>query len=169
VRTAVLPSAVPQVSASTVNRKLAAVSTFYAYQARNGAEVGDLSWTRRRRSQPWLTRKLKIITKAVLDALAAPRGGGDPRTRKRRSTPTAPTSANRRPGRRARSRLAVVQPAAEKKIVTRMRTHYDAVQQLQAQGLSKAAISRKLGRHPATVRKFASARGSTPVHMTSVL
>jgi len=39
---AVLPSAVPQVSASTVNRKLAAVSAFYAYQARNGAEVGDL-------------------------------------------------------------------------------------------------------------------------------
>ena len=39
---AVLPSAVPQVSAATVNRKLAAVSSFYAYQARNGAEVGDL-------------------------------------------------------------------------------------------------------------------------------
>jgi DNA-binding NarL/FixJ family response regulator len=39
-----------------------------------------------------------------------------------------------------------------------MRTHYDEVQQLQAQGLSKAAISRKLGRHPATVREFASAR-----------
>jgi integrase/recombinase XerD len=39
---AVLPSAVPQVGASTVNRKLAAVSAFYAYQARNGADVGDL-------------------------------------------------------------------------------------------------------------------------------
>jgi integrase/recombinase XerD len=39
---AVLPSAVPEVSASTVNRKLAAVSAFYAHQARNGAEVGDL-------------------------------------------------------------------------------------------------------------------------------
>ena len=39
---AVLPSAAGQVSASTVNRKLAAVSAFYAYQARNGAEVGDL-------------------------------------------------------------------------------------------------------------------------------
>jgi integrase/recombinase XerD len=39
---AVLPSAVPQVSAATINRKLAAVSTFYAHQARNGAEVGDL-------------------------------------------------------------------------------------------------------------------------------
>jgi len=39
---AVLPSAVPQVGASTVNRKLAAVSTFYAHQARNGADVGDL-------------------------------------------------------------------------------------------------------------------------------
>jgi integrase/recombinase XerD len=31
-----------EVSASTVNRKLAAVSVFYAHQARNGAEVGDL-------------------------------------------------------------------------------------------------------------------------------
>jgi integrase/recombinase XerD len=39
---AVLPSAVPQVSASTINRKLAAVSAFYAHQARNGADVGDL-------------------------------------------------------------------------------------------------------------------------------
>jgi hypothetical protein len=39
---AVLPSAAAEVSASTVNRKLAAVSAFYAHQARNGAEVGDL-------------------------------------------------------------------------------------------------------------------------------
>src|ERR1022692_4261447 len=39
---AVLPSAVPEVSVLTVNRKLAAVSSFYAHQARNGAEVGDL-------------------------------------------------------------------------------------------------------------------------------
>jgi integrase/recombinase XerD len=38
---AVLPSAV-QVGAATVNRKLAAVGAFYAHQARNGAEVGDL-------------------------------------------------------------------------------------------------------------------------------
>jgi integrase/recombinase XerD len=33
---------VPAVTASTVNRKLAAVSAFYAHQARNGAAVGDL-------------------------------------------------------------------------------------------------------------------------------
>src|SRR5712691_1724473 len=39
---AVLPSATARVGASTVNRKLAAVSAFYAHQARNGAEVGDL-------------------------------------------------------------------------------------------------------------------------------
>jgi integrase/recombinase XerD len=39
---AVLPSAAAQVTAATVNRKLAAVSAFYAHQARNGAEVGDL-------------------------------------------------------------------------------------------------------------------------------
>src|SRR6266852_6031562 len=39
---AVLPSAAGQVTAATVNRKLAAVSAFYAHQARNGAGVGDL-------------------------------------------------------------------------------------------------------------------------------
>ncbi len=37
-----LPSAAAEVSVSTVNRKLAAVSAFYAHQARSGAEVGDL-------------------------------------------------------------------------------------------------------------------------------
>ena len=41
-RVAVLPSAAAEVRAATVNRKLAAVSAFYAHQARNGAEVGDL-------------------------------------------------------------------------------------------------------------------------------
>ena len=39
---AVLPSATAHIGASTVNRKLAAVSAFYAHQARNGADVGDL-------------------------------------------------------------------------------------------------------------------------------
>jgi integrase len=39
---AVLPSVTAEVAASTVNRKLAAVSAFYAHQARNGAGVGDL-------------------------------------------------------------------------------------------------------------------------------
>jgi site-specific recombinase XerD len=38
----VLPSAREQVGAATVNRKLAAVSAFYAHQARSGAGVGDL-------------------------------------------------------------------------------------------------------------------------------
>ena len=37
---AVLPSVAAEVSVSTVNRKLAAVSAFYAHQARNGAGVG---------------------------------------------------------------------------------------------------------------------------------
>ena len=37
-----LLSAAAHVTAATVNRKLAAVSAFYAHQARNGAEVGDL-------------------------------------------------------------------------------------------------------------------------------
>ena len=53
---------------------------------------------------------------------------------------------------------AVVQPQEEKKIVTRMRTHYAAVQELQAQGLPLAVIGRKLGLHRATVRKLAAAR-----------
>jgi integrase/recombinase XerD len=39
---AVLPSAAAEVAASTVNRKLAAVSAFYGHQARSGAGVGDL-------------------------------------------------------------------------------------------------------------------------------
>jgi integrase/recombinase XerD len=39
---AVLPSVTAYVGASTVNRKLAAISAFYAHQARNGADVGDL-------------------------------------------------------------------------------------------------------------------------------
>jgi integrase/recombinase XerD len=39
---AVLPSSVPEVSVATVNRKLAAVSSFYAHQARNGTGPGDL-------------------------------------------------------------------------------------------------------------------------------
>ena len=37
-----LPSVTAHVGASTVNRKLAAVSAFYAHQARNGADVGDV-------------------------------------------------------------------------------------------------------------------------------
>jgi hypothetical protein len=39
-----------------------------------------------------------------------------------------------------------------------MHEHHAAVQQLSAQGLSKAAIRRKLGPRHATVRKFATAR-----------
>ncbi|MFY1673615.1 transposase [Plantactinospora sp. WMMB334] len=52
----------------------------------------------------------------------------------------------------------MVQPLPEKKIVTRLRANYTAVQELAAQGMSKAAIGRKLGLHQATVRKFANAR-----------
>ncbi len=37
---AVLPSSVPEVSLATVNRKLAAVSAFYAHQARNDEGPG---------------------------------------------------------------------------------------------------------------------------------
>jgi DNA-binding NarL/FixJ family response regulator len=51
----------------------------------------------------------------------------------------------------------VVQPLPEKKIVVRMRERHTAVHQLRAQGLSKSAIGRRLGLHPATVRKIANA------------
>jgi transposase len=54
----------------------------------------------------------------------------------------------------------VWQTPAEKKIVTRMRENYAAVQHLHAQGLPKTVIGRKLGLHPATVRKFATARSA---------
>ncbi len=51
----------------------------------------------------------------------------------------------------------VVQTVPEKRIVTRLRENHQAVQELRAQGMSKAAIGRRLGLHPATVRKFANA------------
>jgi transposase len=51
----------------------------------------------------------------------------------------------------------LVQPLPEKKIVVRMRERHAAVHQLRAQGLSKSAIGRQLGLHPATVRKIANA------------
>jgi transposase len=54
----------------------------------------------------------------------------------------------------------VVKPLPEKKIVIRLREHHAAVQELHAQGLPKAAIGRKLGLHPATVRKFIQARSA---------
>jgi transposase len=46
----------------------------------------------------------------------------------------------------------------EKKIVTRMREQHAAVHELYGRGLSKAAVGRQLGLHPATVRKLAHAR-----------
>jgi site-specific recombinase XerD len=44
-RVAVLPSVIPHVAASTVNRKLSALSAFYCHQARHGADVGELLTT----------------------------------------------------------------------------------------------------------------------------
>ncbi|RSM67896.1 hypothetical protein DMH04_47860 [Kibdelosporangium aridum] len=52
----------------------------------------------------------------------------------------------------------VANPLPEKKIVTRMREHYAAVQHLRGQGLSNPAVGRKLGLHAVTVCKFAQAR-----------
>ena len=42
---AVLPSAGPQVGAASVNRKLSALSAFYAHQVRHGVDVGELLTT----------------------------------------------------------------------------------------------------------------------------
>lgn len=52
----------------------------------------------------------------------------------------------------------VLQLAPDKKIIARMREQYSAVQELYGRGMSKAAIGRELGLHPATVPKLAQAR-----------
>jgi transposase len=52
----------------------------------------------------------------------------------------------------------VARTLPEKKIVTRMREQHTAVHELRERGLSKATIARRLGLHPATVRKLATAR-----------
>jgi transposase len=52
----------------------------------------------------------------------------------------------------------ITAPLPELKVVTRLRSQYTAVHELRAQGMSKAAIGRKLGLHQATVRKLANAR-----------
>jgi transposase len=52
---------------------------------------------------------------------------------------------------------ALHNPVLEKKIVARMRHQYTAVQRLRGEGLSKSEIGRRLGLHPATVRKLANA------------
>ena len=57
----------------------------------------------------------------------------------------------------------VVKPLPELRIVTRLRTQYAAVHELREQGMSKAAIGRKLGLHQATVRKLADARSVADV------
>ena len=53
---------------------------------------------------------------------------------------------------------SVVRTLPEKKIVTRMGEQHSAVHELRERGLSKAVIARRLGLHPATVRKLATAR-----------
>lgn len=58
----------------------------------------------------------------------------------------------------------VVQPPLrELKIVTRLREQHAAVHELREQGMSKAAIGRKLGLHQATVRKLAGASSADDV------
>nr|WP_174190143.1 ISL3 family transposase [Nocardia barduliensis] len=52
---------------------------------------------------------------------------------------------------------------AELKVVRRFRHHHAAVHRLLDQGLSKSAIARELGLHPATVRKFASSMTVDPL------
>jgi transposase len=57
----------------------------------------------------------------------------------------------------------VVQPPKELKIVARLREQHAAAHELWGQGMSKAAIGRKLGLHQATVRKLVSARSADDV------
>ena len=94
---AVLPSAAAEVTASTVNRKLAAVSAFYAHQARNGAGVGDLlaAWRTGSRGgwKPFLhhVSKGKPYRGRVI-SLKVPKKlpGSSPWPRRRRSSMPAP-------------------------------------------------------------------------------
>ncbi|MFE5853484.1 transposase family protein [Streptomyces sp. NPDC056500] len=57
----------------------------------------------------------------------------------------------------------VVQPLAELKFVTRLREQHVAAHELWQQGMSKAAIGRKLGLHQATVRKLVNAPSADDV------
>ncbi|MGV9567717.1 ISL3 family transposase [Streptomyces sp. NPDC003480] len=57
----------------------------------------------------------------------------------------------------------VVQPPKELKIVARLREQHAAAHELWGQGMSKAAIGRKLGLHQATVRKLVGARSADDV------
>ncbi|MEW2128589.1 ISL3 family transposase [Streptomyces sp. NPDC007259] len=57
----------------------------------------------------------------------------------------------------------VVQTPGELKIVTRLREQHAAAHALWEQGMSKAAIGRKLGLHQATVRKLVNARSADDV------
>ncbi|MFE0517145.1 ISL3 family transposase, partial [Streptomyces sp. NPDC058964] len=57
----------------------------------------------------------------------------------------------------------VVRPTAELKIVTRLREQHAAAHELWQQGMSKAAIGRRLGLHQATVRKLVNARSADDV------
>ncbi|WP_443079375.1 ISL3 family transposase [Streptomyces sp. P5-A9] len=57
----------------------------------------------------------------------------------------------------------VAQPPRELKIVTRLCEQHAAANELWEQGMSKAAIGRKLGLHQATVRKLVGARSTDDV------
>ncbi|MFC5030627.1 MULTISPECIES: ISL3 family transposase [Streptomyces] len=57
----------------------------------------------------------------------------------------------------------VVQPPVELRIVTRLREQHAAAHELWEQGMSKAAIGRKLGLHQATVRKLVDAHSADDV------
>ncbi|MFI2477842.1 ISL3 family transposase [Nocardia xishanensis] len=61
------------------------------------------------------------------------------------------------------SQTPAVVDQVELRVVRRFREHHAAVHRLLRQGLSKAAIGRELGLHPATVRKFANAATVDPL------
>lgn len=62
----------------------------------------------------------------------------------------------------------MVQSPSELKIVTRLREQHAADRGLWEQGMSKAAIGRRLGLHQATVRKLVNARSAEDVVAKSV-
>jgi len=79
-------------------------------------------------------------------------------TRRAHLVAARPSSAETAVARQRDAIPRVVRTLPEKKIITRMREQHTAVHELRARGLSKAAIGRQLGLHPATVRKLATAR-----------
>jgi integrase/recombinase XerD len=105
-RVAILPSGEHHVSASTVNRKLSALSAFYLHAARNGADLGELPITwgpagRRGGWKPFLHhishgagQRLHFKGRSALPRSPAPLANSSPTS----ISATAPTCTTSPPG-----------------------------------------------------------------------